>query len=84
MQRSEIKKYLKKLDELDFSQREYEDITETLIEIWAIDAIDAILFDGLRPVRNRFAPLLHALLLTENNNVRNTIIGYSPIDPMDL
>lgn len=76
MQRSEIKKYLKKLDELDFSKREYEDITETLIEIWGVDAIDAILFDGLRPVRNRFAPLFHALLLTDKANVRNTIIGY--------
>lgn len=76
MQRSEIKKYLKKLDELDFSQREYEDITETLIEIWGIDAIDSILFDGLRPIRNRFAPLFYTLLLTDNVNVRNTIIGY--------
>lgn len=76
MKRGEIRKYIKILDALDFSQREYEDITETLIEIWGVDGIDAILFDGLRPVRNRFAPLFHTLLLTDNVKVRNTIIGY--------
>ena len=76
MKRGEVRKYIKILDALDFSQKEYEDITETIIEIWGVDGIDEILFHGLRPVRNRFAPLFFTLLLTDNTKVRNTIIGY--------
>ena len=76
MKRGEVRKYIKILDAIDFSQREYEDITETVIEIWGIDGIDEILFHSLHPVRNRFTALFHTLLLTDSAKVRNTIIGY--------